>query len=358
MASKDSEPAARPRWYESRAQSGNTFSVTLPSDVRPFAPGLLGPRYVDSRRKAARLLSETAASSARLAQLRASVADELRSARARFTILLDHHDRAIAEASLPRPQGAQLSSSRRRTEVCDRTTWYFHVRYARRHDNSALESLVAYYQDEVDRQARRIGTRSSNDDLVQVAREALVVALHRFDPFRRKPFRPFARLTVDGTLRRYLRDQGYAIRPSRRIYELTPRVRHTGEWLTQELGRAPTANEIADVLDIDTDQVLEVIASAQTRSPLSLDRPLGEDGQTLADVAGQGDVNLSRALDRQALRQMMRGLPDEDRALLNEYFMEAHTQQEIADARGVSQMHVSRSLARIIRRLRARASAT
>ena len=330
--------------------------MKLPNDTLATA-GRLGATGLDSRERAARLVSETVASSQRLAQLRATVASRLHTTRREFQTLLDHSDRAIAEVSLPRPRGSRFSIPRRQTDVSDRTTWYYHVRYARRHDADALASLVAHYQDEVDRQARRIGSRSSNDDLIQVAREALVVALHRFDPLRRKPFPPFARLTVDGTLRRYLRDQGYAIRPTRRIYELTPRVRHTAEWLTQELGRVPTATEIADALDVEPDQVLEVIASTQTRSPLSLDRPLGEDGQTLADVAGQGDVNLSRALDRQALRQLMNGLPEEDRALLNEYFIEGRTQQEIADARDVSQMHVSRSLARILRRLRARVNA-
>jgi RNA polymerase sigma-B factor len=343
--------------YERTTQSGNTFPVTALNDAGSPVAAVLSTTLMDSRRRAERLMSETAASSERLAQLRASVATGLRSARGQYKILLDRYDRAIAEVSMPLPQGRQLSVPRRRSDVCDRTTWYFHVRYARRRDEAALAALVAHYQDDVDRQARRLGTRSSNDDLIQVAREALVVALHRFDPLRRKPFPPFARLTVDGTLRRYLRDQGYAIRPTRRIYELTPRVRHTSEWLTQELGRAPTANEIADALAVDADQVLEVIASAQTRSPLSLDRPLGEDGQTLADVAGHADVNLSRALDRQVIRQLMNSLSEEDRALLNEYFIEGHTQQDIADARGVSQMHVSRSLARILRRLRALANA-
>jgi len=326
------------------------------SEGTTAAAGGLSATVTQSRQRATQLMSEALASSQELARLRASVDMRLRSARWQFQTLLDHSDRAIAEVSLPRPRGSQFSAARNRIDVCDRTTWYFHVRYARRHDEAALASLVAHYQEDVDRQARRIGTRSSNDDLIQVAREALVVALHRFDPFRRKPFPPFARLTVDGTLRRYLRDQGYAIRPTRRIYELTPRVRHTSEWLTQELGRAPTATEVADALGVETDQVLEVIASTQTRSPLSLDRPLGEDGQTLADVAGQADTNLSRALDRQALRQLMKGLPEQDRTLLNEYFIEGRTQQEIADARGVSQMHVSRSLARILRRLRARAN--
>jgi RNA polymerase sigma-B factor len=302
-------------------------------------------------------MSQTIASSRQLVALRVTLAAQLQTARGQLHALLDASDHAIAEVSRPRPSDRpRFSSTRRRTDFCDRTTWYLHVRYARRHDDDALASLVAHYQKDVDRQARRIGTRSSNEDLIQVAREALVVALNRFDPSRRKPFPPFGRLTVDGTLRRYLRDQGYAIRPTRRIYELTPRVRQTSEWLSQEFGRAPTATEIADALDIDTEQVLEVIASTQTRSPLSLDRPIGEDGQTLADVSGQADVNLSRALDREALRQLMRGLPEPDRRLLDEYFMQGHTQQEIADERGVSQMHVSRSLARIIRRLRARAA--
>jgi RNA polymerase sigma-B factor len=318
--------------------------------------GDLHATTTDSHRRAQRLVSQAIASSEQLSQLRASVTTQLHEARGQLKTLLDSSDHAVAEVSRPRPRGSTRFGTRRRTDFCDRTTWYFHVRYARRHDEVALASLVAHYQEDVDRQARRIGTRSSNEDLIQVAREALVVALHRFDPFRRKPFPPFARLTVDGTLRRYLRDQGYAIRPTRRIYELTPRIRQTSEWLSQEFGRAPTANEIADALAIDVEQVLEVVASTQTRSPLSLDRPIGEDGQTLADVAGQADANLSRAIDRQALRQLMSGLSDPDCKLLDEYFMQGHTQQEIADERGVSQMHVSRSLARIIRRLRARAA--
>jgi len=206
----------------------------------------------------------------------------------------------------------------------------------------------------VDRQARRIGARSSTEDLIQVAREALVVALHRFDPHRRKPFPPFARLTVDGTLRRYLRDQSYAIRPTRRIYELTPRLLETGDWLAQELGRTPTVRELADVLDVETNEVLEAMASAQTRSPLSLDRPVGEDGRTLADGAGQFDPNLSQALDKETVNQLMSDLPAHDRQLIDQYFLQGHSQQEIADSLGVSQMHVSRMLSRILRRLRAR----
>jgi RNA polymerase sigma-B factor len=273
-------------------------------------------------------------------------------------VLADHSDTAIAEISRPRPRPRPGTLQfRRRVDFCDRSTWYLHVRFARRRDATALASLVAVYQDDADRQALRIGSPSSRDDLIQVAREALLLALHRFDPERRKPFPPYARLTIDGTLRRFLRDQAYAIRPTRRIYELTPRLHAMSDLLTQELGRSPTTAELADTLGIGVVDVLEVMESKQIRSPESLDRPLSDEGFTLAETSGRFDPNLARAIDRQALRQVMTGMSESDRAILDEYFLQGRTQQQMADDRGVSQMHVSRSLARILRRLRARAHA-
>ena len=295
----------------------------------------------------------------KLREQRAVLGVRREAASQQFLRLQSQFDDAIAETTLPRPRATVRRTGGPVTpavDFCDRDTWYDHVAFARRRDPAVLARLVARYQEDVDRQARRIGTRASYDDLLQVAREALVLALHRFDPTRRKPFPPFARLTVEGTLRRYLRDQGYTIRPSRRVYELTPRVRQVNDWLSQEFGRPPTPGEIADALGVPVADVREVRGSAATRTPLSLDRPLGEDGLTFADLAGEADPNLSRALDRRALAQVMQGLPEKDKDLLNRYFLENQTQQQIADELGVSQMHVSRSLARILRRLRARAS--
>jgi RNA polymerase sigma-B factor len=309
-----------------------------------------------SRRRAEQLVAQSELSLVRLAELRGNTSTMLRRARADLKLLADHSDRAIAEISRPRPKSRSGSLQfRRRVDFCDRSTWYLHVRFARRQDAAALASLVAVYQEDADRQALRIGSPSSRDDLIQVAREALILALRRFDPQRRKPFPPYARLTIDGTLRRFLRDQAYAIRPTRRIYELTPRVQAMSDLLTQELGRTPTASELADALGIETFDVLEVIESKQIRSPESLDRPIGEEGYTLAETSGRVDPNLTRAVDRQALRQVMKDLDDDDRAILDEYFVQGRTQQQMADDRGISQMHVSRSLARILRRLRARA---
>jgi RNA polymerase sigma-B factor len=305
------------------------------------------------------LISQAQSSSTRLAELRALGSSLRLNAREQLMMLEMRSDTAVAETSRPRPRSrpSPLQSFRTRVDYCDRPTWFLHVRFARRHDAEALASLVALYQDDVDRLAVRIGSPGSREDLIQVAREALVVALNRFDPLRRKPFPPYARLTVDGTLRRFLRDQAYTIRPTRRIYELTPRLQAMSDLLTQELGRAPTVPELADALGVGMNDVREAMSARRVRSPESLDRPIGEDGSTLADMSGDTDRNLARVLDREALRQVVKDLPDDDRLILEEYFLQGRTQQEMANARGVSQMHVSRSLARILRRLRARAAA-
>src|SRR5262249_1662483 len=156
------------------------------------------------------------------------------------------------------------------------------------------------------------------EDLVQVAREALVVALNRFDPLRRKPFPPYARLTIDGTLRRFLRDQAYMIRPTRRIYELTPRLQAMTEILTQELGRAPTVPEIADAMSVDCADVREAMRARRMESPDSLDRSIDDNGSTLADLAGGVDPNIALVVDRHALRQLVKDMSDDDRQILDE----------------------------------------
>jgi RNA polymerase sigma-B factor len=301
---------------------------------------------------------QAASCTAELARLRASMSLQLQGVRGHFELLRQHSDTALAEVSRPRPRAGRGSSRPPGAlDFYDRSTWYLHVRYARRHDAPTLESLVAVYQDDADRRAWRVASPLSREDLVQVAREALVIALHRFEPQRRKPFLPFARLTVDGSLRRYLRDQGYAVRPTRRIYELTPLLRSTTEWLTQEFGRPPSSAELADALNVDVAEVDEAIASSQNRTPISLDRPVGEEGLTLAELSGHPDASLAGVLDRYAVEQLTEGLSEGDRSLLDEYFFQGRTQQQIAEAHGVSQMHVSRSLARVLRRLRARVTA-
>jgi RNA polymerase sigma-B factor len=178
------------------------------------------------------------------------------------------------------------------------------------------------------------------------------MAIERFDPDRGMPFLGFANPTIIGCLKRYYRDVGWAVRVPRRVHELSRPIRDAQELLSQDLGRAPSPSEIADLLGLDEHIVRDAMVAETVRATGSLDLPSGDDGMSIEQALGVNDPGIERAENRQALAESMRVLPPEDRELLQLYYGEQRTQSEIADQLGVSQMQISRTIDRIVRRLR------
>jgi RNA polymerase sigma-B factor len=233
----------------------------------------------------------------------------------------------------------------------EQDVWLDHVVLYRRRDEDARDRLVQHYQGHARSLAKRFyRQREPLEDLQQVALEALLLALQRFDPEHRKPFFGFANPTIVGSLRRHYRDIGWSVRVPRRVHDLASTMRDATELLTQDLGRPPTTTELADLMDIPETEVDQAQAAMGARSPDSLDAPIGD--RDPADVFGAEDRNLGLAENWVAVQQVLALLPDEDRELLHLYFAEELTQTEIAERTGVSQMHVSRSLSRILRQIR------
>lgn len=263
-------------------------------------------------------------------------------------VLQDARDRAVVNITMP------VTSQRSEHE---REIWRMHVAYARRRDPVALARLVENYLPRTDRRARLATRRPGDlDDRTQVAREALVLALQRFDPSRRVPFEAFADATVGGQLRKHVRDYGWLVRAPRRVHELVPAIRSATERLTQELGRTPTPDEMARDLEVPVDDILMALASHDARSHQSLDA-LMHAGQSVYDMTGTVDPNVARIDEVDALRRALSTISEQDRTLVREYFVLSRTQQEIADRMGMSQMHVSRQLRRVVRLLAARIGA-
>lgn len=235
----------------------------------------------------------------------------------------------------------------------DMDLWALHVRYARHRDEAALGELVERYRAQAEAQARRHYRRGEPlEDLTQVAYEALLLALRRFDPDRRKPFLAFAKPTIVGSLRRHFRDVGWAIRVPRRVHELSSPARDAYELLTQDLGRSPTPAEVADFIGVDEREVLEAMTAEEARMTTSLDAPDPVSGLQAEQVIGRLDRGFVGIDNRTALAQCLELLPGEDRRLLQLYFVEERTQSQIAEVLGCSQMQVSRLLRRAVRRLR------
>ena len=204
--------------------------------------------------------------------------------------------------------------------------------------------------------ARRYRDRGESlDDLVQVGTEGLIKAVDRFDVTRGVQLGTFATPTILGDIKRHFRDRAWSIRLPRRLQEMHASVSRPTESLTQTLGRAPTVREIAEALDISPDEVLDAIEARHAYATTSLDAgPDGEQGSraSIADWLGADDDALSALVDREALRPLLAALPDRERRILMLRFFHDRSQSQIAEEMGISQMHVSRLLARTLAGLR------
>jgi RNA polymerase sigma-B factor len=263
-------------------------------------------------------------------------------------------DAALAATTVPTmPASYSWLTASRVLPAVDEDLWLQHVRYTRHRDPAALEHLVAYYRPHAESQARRHFRHGEPiEDLTQVALEALLLALQRFDPTRRRPFLAFAKPTISGMIRRHFRDTGWSIRVPRRVHELAGPVREARELLSQDFGREPSSAEVADFIGIEESEVLDVMSAEEVRMPNSLDAIDPTAKLQTEQVVGKPDAGFATIENRTALRQSLELMPEEDRDLLRRYFLEESTQSEIAEQIGCSQMQVSRLLARAIRRLR------
>ncbi|MEU3273958.1 SigB/SigF/SigG family RNA polymerase sigma factor [Saccharomonospora sp. NPDC006951] len=203
--------------------------------------------------------------------------------------------------------------------------------------------------------AQRFSGRGvAKEDLVQVARVGLINAVDRFDPERGSDFLSYAVPTVMGEVRRHFRDTGWVIRVPRRLKELHLSINNASTQLSQKLGRAPTPSEIAQQLGLTPEEVYEGLEAGNAYHSMSLDEVLAGDTENLAlgDTLGVDDAGLEGVENHETLQPLVRELPERERTILALRFVHNMTQTQIAERIGISQMHVSRLLARTLDRLR------
>ena len=203
--------------------------------------------------------------------------------------------------------------------------------------------------------ARRFDGRGEpRDDLVQVARVGLVNAVIRFDVDAGSDFVSFAVPTIMGEVRRHFRDNSWSVKVPRRLKELHLRLGAATAEMSQRLGRAPTPSELAAELEMDRDEVVEGLIAGSSYNTLSIDGAGGgtEEAPAIADTLGDVDLNLDQIENRESLRPLLASLPERERQVLLLRFFESMTQTQIAERVGISQMHVSRLLAKSLTRLR------
>jgi RNA polymerase sigma-B factor len=196
------------------------------------------------------------------------------------------------------------------------------------------------------------------EDVEQVAAVGLVMAVDRFDRSRGSDFLSFAVPTINGEVLRYFRDRAHTIRTPRRLRALQSLVHDAAAALSQRHGRAPRPSEIAAHLKVDVELVLEALSAQGLAFTASLDEQIsdgdGDGGErpryeaALAHIEGEFDL----VEHRESLAPLLAALPARERQILLLRFFGGMTQTEIGTRMGISQMHVSRLLARTLTQLR------
>jgi RNA polymerase sigma-B factor len=259
-------------------------------------------------------------------------------------------------AALPDPprQTSRLSVDRERTRAL-----FIELQAAGEGDpvrQRARDSLVEAHLPLVEHLARRFRNRGEPyDDLVQVATIGLIKSVDRFDLGRGVEFSTYATPTIVGEIKRHFRDKGWAVRVPRRLQELRLSLASATSELSQKQGRAPTVGELALFLKISDEEVLEGLESANAYSTLSLDAgDSGSDDEPMpvSETLGVEDEALVGVEYRESLKPMLEQLAPREKTILLLRFFKNMTQSEIAAEVGISQMHVSRLLARTLAQLR------
>jgi RNA polymerase sigma-B factor len=222
-------------------------------------------------------------------------------------------------------------------------------------DAAAREALVTLHLPLVQHLARRFRNRGEPyDDLVQVGTIGLIKAVDRFDNDRGVEFSTYATPTIVGEIKRHFRDKGWAVRVPRRLQELRLQLTTATSELSQQLGRAPTVAELALRLAISEEEVLEGLESANAYATVPLDKGSDDEGSSAGylDTLGEDDEALEGVEYRESLKPLLAQLAPRERHILMLRFFHEKTQSEIAAEVGISQMHVSRLLAKTLAQLR------
>lgn len=199
------------------------------------------------------------------------------------------------------------------------------------------------------------GRGEAEEDLEQVAYLGLVRAVNGFDSAYDKDFLSYAMPTIAGALKKHFRDYCWTVRPPRRIQDLQHTIFAAKEELSQEYDQPPTTAEVAAAIDVEPEEVEEALAAYGCFTPMSLDvgARRGE-SVAMADSVVTEENGFDRVEARMLLAPVIRDLPARDRDIIELRFFREWTQERIAQALGLTQMQVSRLIARIVNGLRKR----
>ncbi|MDY5730927.1 MAG: sigma-70 family RNA polymerase sigma factor [Eubacteriales bacterium] len=228
------------------------------------------------------------------------------------------------------------------------------VQYAKQPSPDLLESLTEGFIGIPKAIAAKFtGHGIEYDDLLQVGSIALMKAIQRFDPGMGYKFITYATPTIVGDLRNFIRDKSNLIKASRSTKNLLYNMNKVKDHFVQENYREPNLQELAELMQVDKNELMEALLAQNSTNVSSLDASIDdESSDSLSAFIGyeeQGYINI----ENEGLMEWIKSHTSSQEFQLLQYrFMHNLSQRDTAKLLKVSQMQVSRLEKRIFLRLR------
>ena len=214
------------------------------------------------------------------------------------------------------------------------------IRRAQEGDKQAKEQLIKENNGLIWSVVRRFSGRAEQEDLYQIGAIGLLKCIEKFDFSYEVKFSTYAVPMIIGEIKRFLRDDG-TIKVSRRIKELSFRIKQLQEESIKKGDKELTFSELAEKLETDTDEIILAIESA--RAVESLFIKTGEqDSQTLLIDQLKASSENDILIENIALKEALKYLNKKERQIIIMRYYQDKTQTDIAKQLGISQVQVSR----------------
>ena len=194
----------------------------------------------------------------------------------------------------------------------------------------------------------------SFEDIVSFGIEGLIDAIEKYHPDRGAKFESYALMRIRGTIIDKIRSSDFLPRTLRRKIK---EIKIATERLKQQIGRAPTTKEIADVMGLSEEKITEIMSSDVSINSIYDKKGTGEDSVEIIDTieddkSSRPEEEMENKDAKKELEKALKKLPERERTLLVFYYHETMTLKEIGEAINVSESRVCQLHAQAIMKLR------